>query len=137
MRSTTWDITFPSGLCAALEWIEHIQMLYAQHHIGYNISKGSMRRTTVDRTSPIAPCAAPQWIEHLQMVDAQYNSAQCAVPRCLEQFQMFFAQYDSGWNISKCSMHSTTVDRTSKCGLCAASEWIEHHQMVDVQHHSA
>ena len=74
MRSTTRDITFPSGLCAALEWIEHIQVLYAQHHIGYNISKGSMRRTTVDRTSPSALCAAPQWIEHLQVVYVQHHS---------------------------------------------------------------
>ena len=65
MCSTTMDIIPPSGLCAALQWIEHMQRLYAHW---------SMRSTTVDRTSTSCLCAAPQWIEHLQVLNAQYHS---------------------------------------------------------------
>ena len=32
MRSTTVDRTTPSALCAAPQWIEHLQVVYAQHH---------------------------------------------------------------------------------------------------------
>ena len=74
MRSTTVYRTFPSGLCAAPEWIEHIQVIYAQQQKGYNISKWSMRSTTLNRTSPSDLCAAPQWIEHLQVLYAQHHS---------------------------------------------------------------
>ena len=82
MCSTTVDRTSPSGLCAAPQWTEHLQMLYAQHRSviyvqqqkGYNISKWSMRSTTVDRTYPRALCAAPQWIEHLQVPYTQHHS---------------------------------------------------------------
>ena len=59
------DRISPSGLCAAPQWIEHMQGLYAQW---------SMRSTTVDTTSPSCLCAAPQWIEHHQVLNAQYHS---------------------------------------------------------------
>ena len=59
------DVISPSGLSAALQWIEHMQGLYAQW---------SMRSTTVDRTSPSCLYAAPQWIEHLLVLNAQYHS---------------------------------------------------------------
>ena len=74
MRSTTVYRTFPNGLCAAPEWIEHIQVIYLQQQKGYNISMWSMRSTTVDRTYPRALCAAPQWIEHIQVLYAQHHS---------------------------------------------------------------
>ena len=74
MSSTKVDRISPSGLCAEPELIEHIQVLHAQHHNVYNISKLSMRSNTVDRTYPNALCAAPQWIEHLQVVCAQHHS---------------------------------------------------------------
>ena len=32
MRSTTVDRTYPSALCAAPQWIEHLQMVDAQYN---------------------------------------------------------------------------------------------------------
>ena len=74
MRSTTVDRTSMCALCAAPQWIEHYQVVYAQRHSGPYISKYSLRSTTVDRTSASAQCAAPQWIEHLQLLYAQHHS---------------------------------------------------------------
>ena len=74
MCSNTVDRTSPSALCAAPQWIEHLQVVYEQHHSEYKISKLYMCSTTVDRTSPSVVCAAPQWIEHLQMLYAQHRS---------------------------------------------------------------
>ena len=74
MRSTTVDRTSPSGLGVAPQWIEHLQLLDAQHRSGLNISKCCMRSTTVDRIFPSGLCATPQWIEHLQVVYVQYHS---------------------------------------------------------------